>query len=114
MHISFVVLTFLSFTMRGYWMMNDSSMQGKRWVRIVPHIIDTGLLVSGVLLVYIMSLAVMEAEWLLTKIVALLIYIVTGTLALKRGRSKKIRIVFFIISLLVFSYIVFVAITKLS
>jgi uncharacterized membrane protein SirB2 len=47
--------------------------------------------------------------WLGTKIALLLLYIVLGTFALKRARTPRMRLVFYIASLLCFAYMLTVA-----
>jgi uncharacterized membrane protein SirB2 len=47
--------------------------------------------------------------WLTTKVVLLLAYIVLGSIALKRGRSKRIRVAAFVAALLTVGFIVSVA-----
>lgn len=111
-HITFVTLTLVGFLVRGWWMLSAADILNNKWVKTIPHIIDTGLLVSGLTLAYLLSLQILQAEWLLAKIAALLCYILFGTMALKRGRTRKIRIIFFVLALMVFSYIVSVAVTK--
>ena len=50
--------------------------------------------------------------WLSAKVVGLLLYIVLGSIALKRGRTRAVRIAAFFAALGVFAYIVAVALTK--
>jgi uncharacterized membrane protein SirB2 len=50
--------------------------------------------------------------WLTAKLIGLLAYIVCGTVALKRGRTKQQRSVFLVIALFVYLYIVTVAVTR--
>jgi len=111
-HVSCVVLSFLAFSIRGIWMLNESPLLNKRWVKIFPHIIDASLLVSALALIYVMSLPVLQSNWLLAKIIALIIYIVIGSVALKWGRTKKVRMFAFFLALIVFLFIVSVAMTK--
>jgi len=51
-------------------------------------------------------------SWLTAKVVALFLYIGLGLLALTYGRTKKIRVLSWIGALVVFFYIVLVALTK--
>lgn len=111
-HLAAVLLSFCGFVLRAGWMLADSPMLGKRWVRVLPHIIDTVLLLSALWLVYLMSLPLLQTNWLLAKIIALLLYIVLGTLALKRARTKLQRLMFALLAILVFLYIVSVAMSK--
>ena len=48
----------------------------------------------------------------MAKIIALLMYIGIGTVALKRGRSKQIRVFAWLLGLATFMYIVSIAYTK--
>ena len=48
-------------------------------------------------------------EWLTAKVIGLLVYIVLGTIALKRGPTRAIRIGAFFAALAVFAWIVVTA-----
>ena len=50
--------------------------------------------------------------WLTAKLLALLLYIGLGTIALKRGKTKGIRIAAYVGALATFGYIVAVALTR--
>ena len=50
--------------------------------------------------------------WLTAKLIGLLVYILCGAMALRRGRSKAQRAFFFGGALLAFAYIVSVALTR--
>jgi uncharacterized membrane protein SirB2 len=111
-HITFAVLTFISFSLRGFWMIRESPLLHRKLIRVLPHVIDTILLISAIAMVFIMHMSPFAQSWLSAKILALLVYIILGTIALKRGPTKPIRIISFVGALLVFSYIVYVAMTK--
>ena len=51
-------------------------------------------------------------SWLIAKVLALLAYIVLGTVALKRGRTKKVRAIAFAVALATVLYIVAVALAR--
>ena len=93
-------------------MLTDSPKLQFRWVRVAPHIVDTLLLASAITLAFQMHLSTLEQPWLMVKIVALLAYIGIGTIALKPGRSKKIRVLAWLLAIATFTYIVSVALTK--
>ena len=94
-------------------MLRDSVVLQRRWIRIAPHMIDTLLLASAIWLVVLTDLDHGGSLWLMAKIIALLIYIGLGAVALHWGKSKQIRSMAWIAALLVFAYIVAVAVTKL-
>ncbi|MBK6741764.1 MAG: SirB2 family protein [Hydrogenophilales bacterium] len=111
-HIGTVYITFGLFLARGLWMLLDSPRLQDRWVKILPHLNDTLLLTAAIALVFVGDLNVLDNPWLIAKISGLLAYIGLGTLALKRGRTKAQRAVFFFAALAVFGYIIAVAVTK--
>ena len=112
LHIGTVYVTLVLFLLRGVWMLLDSPRLQQRWVKIVPHINDTLLLAAAIGLLVVGGIDPREQPWLIAKIIGLLAYIGLGTLALKRGRTKAIRVKAFLAALGVFAYIVAVAVTK--
>jgi len=62
------------------------------WVKVFPHIVDTVLLLSAFLMLYTLQLSIIENNWLIAKICALLVYIFLGMLALKPGRPLVVRV----------------------
>ena len=111
-HVTCVVLSGTGFVLRGVWMMQGSPMLAHRWVRALPHVVDTVLLASAIALALMIEQYPLAHAWLTAKVFGLIAYIVLGTIALKRGRTPGIRITAFCGALLVFAYIVAVATTK--
>ena len=112
LHVSFVVLSGTGFVLRGAWMLQGSPMLARRWVRVLPHVVDTVLLASAIALAVMMEQYPLVHGWLTAKVLGLIAYIALGTIALKRGRTRAVRITAFGGALLVFAYIVAVAMTK--
>lgn len=100
------------FILRGIWMLRESPRLRERWVRIVPHVIDTVLLASAIAMVIISHQYPGQQPWLTAKVIALFAYIGLGTVALKRGRTRRTRILAWLAALLVFAYIVATALTR--
>jgi len=111
-HVAFVILSFAGFFIRGIWMLRDSTLLRQRWVKITPQVVDTVLLVSAIVLAVQMRFSPMEQPWLMAKIIALVIYIAVGLVALRLGRSKRVRLSAWLLGLFVFMYIVSVALSK--
>jgi len=112
MHVSCVAISYVLFVLRGIWMMRESAMLRRRWVKIVPHLVDTLLLASAVALAVMSHQYPLSNGWLTAKIVGLLIYIGLGTVALKRGKTRRTRVTAWLAAQAVFFYIVAVAITR--
>ena len=83
-----------------------------RSARTLPHINDTILLISALLLAWHLGVTPMNSPWLAAKILALIVYIFLGILVIRPGRPLPIRILAGSLALVVFAYIVSVALTK--
>lgn len=110
-HFTCVVLSLLGFIVRGLWMLGGSNMLQERWVRVVPHVVDTLLLASAIALAVMIGQYPFVHGWLTAKVLGLVAYIGLGTVALKRGRTRRIRLTAWLAALAVFGYIVSVALT---
>ena len=112
LHMTFAASSGALFLLRGLWMLSGSARLQRRWVRIAPHVVDTLLLASAIGLVVWSGQYPWRAPWLAAKLLALLLYIGLGTLALKRGRTPRVRALAFGAALACFGYIVAVALAK--
>lgn len=111
-HVSAAVLTVAGFTLRGFWMLSGSALLNHRLTRILPHVVDTVFLVSGIALIWMLRLQVPEQPWLLAKLLAVVVYILLGMVALRRGRTPQVRVIAFALALLTVAYIAGVACNK--
>lgn len=111
-HLTFAALTISGFVLRGYWMMRGSALLDARAVRVLPHLADTVFLLSGIGLVLTLRLELLANGWLLAKLAALVAYVVLGAIALRRGRTLRIRLVAFVLALMAFGYIVGAALAR--
>lgn len=112
LHMTCAALSGSFFLVRGIWMLRDSALLKQRWVGIAPHVVDTVLLGSALTMVVWSGQYPFVQGWLTAKVLALVAYILLGAVALKRGRTKAVRTTAFIAALLVFAYIVKVALTR--
>ena len=108
-HIGAVMLSLSLFLLRGTWMLLQSPQLQVRWAKIVPHVVDTVLLASAIALTLTTSQYPFVQSWLTAKVLALVAYIILGSIALKRGRTKSQRAAAFVAALVLFGYIVLVA-----
>ncbi|NVK89649.1 MAG: SirB2 family protein [Gammaproteobacteria bacterium] len=112
LHMMFAGLSLLGFVIRGYWMISGSKLLNAKLVKILPHIVDTILLASAVVLVIVTGFYPLKFDWVTLKLVLLIAYIVLGTFALKRGKTKSIRVISFVAALVTFFAIYGVAMHK--
>ena len=112
-HLISVGISFIYFLIRGYWMLAESRwLQRQMWARVIPDAIDTALLTSGVFLVLLTDQYPTEQAWLAAKLIALLVYIVLGSVAIKRGKTLRVRLVSFTLACLTYIYILGVAMQR--
>ena len=112
LHTLTAALTICGFVLRGYWMMNGSALLQHKATRIAPHIVDTLFMLSGIALAYVLYASAPVQPWLVPKLAGLAVYVVLGTVALKRGKTRAIRIAAFWGAIVTFAYIVGVAVSK--
>lgn len=108
-HIATVLLSISGFFMRGIWMMLDSPRLQQRWVKIVPHVNDTILLTTGIILAVMVQQYPLVHGWLTAKLIALLLYIGLGFATLRFGKTKRQKLITWLAALLVFAYMLGVA-----
>jgi uncharacterized membrane protein SirB2 len=108
-HMTFATLSVALFSLRGTWMLLESPMRDARWTRVMPHVIDTLFLATGIWLAVRIGQYPFVQPWLTAKVLALVGYIILGSIALKRGRTRAVRAAAFVAALAVFAYIVGVA-----
>jgi uncharacterized membrane protein SirB2 len=112
LHIACAFLSVGGFAARGALMIRDSPLLQTRFVRIAPHVVDTVLLGSAIALAAWSRQYPFAQGWLTAKVLALLAYVGLGVLALRRGRTRPVRIGAFALALGVALYIVGVAFTR--
>jgi uncharacterized membrane protein SirB2 len=108
-HIACAILTITLFALRGGLMLADSPWQQNVVLRYLPHAVDTVLLTTALMLTTVIHQFPFAVDWLTAKVVLLVAYIVLGSIALKRGRTKTVRIAAFVAALATIGYLVTVA-----
>jgi uncharacterized membrane protein SirB2 len=108
-HIACAILTIALFVLRGGLMMANSPWQQSVVLRYLPHAVDTVLLTTALMLTTVIHQYPFAVGWLTTKVLLLVVYIVLGSIALRRGRTKPIRIAAFFAALATIGYLVTVA-----
>jgi uncharacterized membrane protein SirB2 len=110
-HVACICLSGSFFFIRGLWMLMESELLDLKWVKILPHVIDTLLLGSAISLTIAIQQYPLVSSWLTVKVVALIMYILFGIAALRRGKTKLQRIIFFALAILTFGFMVTVALS---
>lgn len=112
LHITFVTLSICLFILRGGLQLAGIDWRRWRWLRILPHLNDTLLLVAAITLALMSHQYPFVLPWLTAKVLGLCGYIILGSLALRRNLPATQRAGYFAAALLMVAYIVAVAITR--
>lgn len=109
-HVAAVICSGSLFALRGLLVLAGQS----RWamtplLRYLSYTIDTVLLAAALMLLTILPSAMFSSGWLHVKIALLVVYVVLGTFALKRGRTAGVRAVCYMLAVLVFSFMITIA-----
>ncbi len=110
LHITLAYLTVTGFVVRGLWAITDSPMREQKWVRVLPHLIDTTLLSIGVVMVFSIGASFTDG-WLAAKMLALLGYIGFGVVTM-RAKSRGLKIAGFLLALACVAYLFAVAFSR--
>jgi uncharacterized membrane protein SirB2 len=117
LHLTTVILTISLFVLRYWWNFTGNPRVQARWMRIVPHAVDTLLLLSGLGLIVVTRYIPFTANgaWLTEKLFGVIIYIVLGFIALgrHRPRSQQTGFIAFLLGLVVLYIIIKLAATKI-
>ena len=86
----------VTLSLAGFFVRGAASLAGARWVggraaKTLPHVIDSVLLLSALLLAGMLRLTPGNAPWLLAKVIGLPVYIGLGVVAPRPGRPRGVR-----------------------
>jgi uncharacterized membrane protein SirB2 len=112
LHQSAVTLSALGFVLRGIASFSGAPWTRGRIAKVLPHVLDTVLLGSAVLLALTLHLNPVRTPWLMAKIVGLLLYIALGMVALRPRFELKTRVLAWALALAVLAWIATVAVLK--
>jgi len=109
MHVSAVFASGSLFALRG-----AAAVAGARWamaapLRLLSYAIDTVLLTAALMLATILHQYPFVHGWLTAKVLLLVVYIVLGSYALKRGRTRRVQLVCWLGALAVYGFIISIA-----
>lgn len=108
-HITCAIVSVALFVLRGGLMIAESRWLQGLFLRVLPHVIDTVLLTTALMLTTIVHQYPFVQGWLTVKVVLLVAYILLGSIAIKRGRTRRIRIAAFIAALATVGFLFTVA-----
>ena len=110
-HVACVVLSGSLFAVRGVLSLANSAWVDHALLRFASYAIDTTLLTAALMLITLLHQYPFAQAWLTVKVLLLVAYIVLGTFALRRARTRRTRAVCLLAALAIFLFIASVAYT---
>lgn len=112
-HMMFALISVTLFMLRAWLAVPSPARINNKVLKIVPHVNDTLLLLCGIwLAVQIRQIPFDNSLWLTAKVIGLVLYIVVGTIAIKRGKTQGQRLAAALASIAIFAYIYGAAVSK--
>jgi uncharacterized membrane protein SirB2 len=111
-HVAAVIASGTLFGLRGAAMLAGSPWGMAAPVRYLSYTLDTVLLTAALMLATLAHQYPFVHGWLTAKVLLLIVYIVLGSYALKRGATRASRAGFFAAALVTYGLIVSVALTR--
>ena len=111
-HVASVVLSLTGFFLRGILMLRASPLLRARWVKVLPHVNDTVLLVAALSLAAMSRQYPFVVDWVTAKVLGLIVYVVLGAIALRAGAPRQVRIACWLAAMAVFCWIASVALSR--
>jgi uncharacterized membrane protein SirB2 len=108
-HVGCVIASGSLFFTRGCMMLGGLAAANHIALRRISVVIDVVLLAAAIALTTIIHQYPFVQAWLTVKVLLLVVYIVLGVFALRRGRTRAIRAACYGAAMLVFLFIVTVA-----
>ncbi len=109
-HIVFILTSFGSFIVRMALSELKPEILQRKLFKIAPHVIDTLLLLTGIVLVFQGRWLEGEYGWIISKFLVLLLYVIFGVTAMRHTGAA--RWLAFVAAIACFAYIFVVAISK--
>lgn len=96
LHLTAVALSLLFLTLQVIAHIFDTKMKDAKWLKVLPHIIHTVLIVTAIGLCISISQYPFIHDWVTSKLIGLVAYILLAVLAVKWARTNAMRIFAFI------------------
>jgi uncharacterized membrane protein SirB2 len=108
-HIVLALLSVGLFVVRGSLVLARSPAHDPAWLKYPSYLIDTLLLTAALMLTTVIRQYPFATDWLTMKVALLVIYVVLGSIALKRGRTRAVRATAFVAALMTVAFLFSVA-----
>lgn len=112
LHLVTVVISITLFTFRFALLQTRPTALKMRWLRVLPHINDSALLLFAGLLCVILRQAPGITPWLSEKVTLVVLYILAGMFTMKWAKRRPAQFAWFMIAVSLFGSALYLAVTK--
>ena len=111
LHIILALISVLLFIYRWALSFGGRHRLQRRWLKVAPHVNDTLLLLTGIVMMETLQMSLGQRPWLMVKLIALVLYIGLGVMAIKR-QSQGQKLAAGLAALAVYGYMIGASFTK--
>lgn len=111
-HLTAIAISVALLLVRFFWTVTESQMLTRKWVKVVPHVVDTVLLASALTLCVMIAQYPFVDGWVTEKVFGVVAYIFLGLIALKKAKTNLGRGTAMLAALAVLAVIAKIAVTK--
>ena len=108
-HILSVAVSFALLFIRGIWLLQFYPPAQEKWVKALPHIVDTLLVISALGMLYTYPPSG-QGEWMTAKITLILVYLGVLVYLLKFARNFLQRLLAWVLASALFLFITSIAV----
>jgi len=112
LHVTTVLLSGALFVLRGLLVLGDSAWSRQSGLKRLTYANDSVLLLAGLVLMWITRQSPITSSWLAVKLTLLLVYIGLGIWALRKGRNRRHRAMFFVAAIATYLFMLSIALTR--
>ena len=111
-HIVAVSVTFALFFVRGLWVLRAYPSPQESWIRYVPHVVDTVIVVSALVFLWDTRNLGWPGPWLTVKLTLIAVYVLLGIVVLKFAQGLGIKVLTWIAALSMFLFVTTIAVLR--
>lgn len=108
-HIGAAYLTIAGFIARAMLSIYQSTILANKAVKILPHVVDTILILSGVSLIITTGFYPIRFSWMTVKLILVVAYIASGFYVMKFAKTRGQKILGIFLCLAIIGYILAIA-----
>ncbi|MEN8771160.1 MAG: SirB2 family protein [Glaciecola sp.] len=92
LHLTAIALSLLFLILQVATHLMDSKMKEAKWLKVLPHIINTVLIITAIGLCVTLAQYPFVHDWVTSKLIGLVAYVLLAVVAVKWARTNAMRV----------------------